>query len=87
MAVINEVQFDTRTLDADTSEFPVDVDSLIQWARSELARELWKWFEQNKNTEITKISWWFFSVTVRVGHLRALFEMLLGPPPAENETT
>lgn len=41
-----------------------------------IAEDMWKWFESHKQDVILK-KWWF---TIRVRHLRKLFEILFDNP-------
>lgn len=52
--------------------------AIVEAARPIFARAIWRWFAENRDHVILK-KWGFISVTV--GMLRPLIEMIAGPEP------
>ena len=62
-------ELDLSTLEAETSQSRI---------KDTINRLFWAWFHANQDQKIT-IKKWFINITVTVGQLQGLFEMLFGP--------
>lgn len=74
MAVLDNVQVEGLGID------------LLDLVRDTFREELWSWFYAHQDDEIFNVrKLWVFSFSVRVKHLRPLFETLLGPSRSRSE--
>lgn len=60
----------------------INLDAFLDPVLDIVRREMWEWFEENRDMQLLRVRKWFFSFSVRVHHLRPLFEILFGPSPS-----
>lgn len=54
---------------------------VVDVVREQFADDIWRWFHAHAEDKVITINKWFLSYTVRVKHLRELFEVLAGEDP------
>jgi len=84
MAAINELDLGRQIHNKVDISLPWGdlLDQIVEAARSAIADDMWRWYNENKNVSILKIKKWIFSWTLKVKDTRFLFELLFGPENA-----